>query len=123
MLYRHTHAHTHTRTHAHTHTQTRTHAHTHSHRKNARTHARTHSRTHARAHARTHTRTPWPGSPSTCGYADGRIVQIYVSITNTEGVMAIQRFLEVAAATLDFKKMQQDEIVHTLRKLLSYTIM
>ena len=30
-----------------------------------------------------------PGPPSTSGYADGHIVQIYVSITNTEGVIAI----------------------------------
>ena len=30
-----------------------------------------------------------PGPPSTSGYADGHRVQMYVSITNTEGVMAI----------------------------------
>ena len=30
-----------------------------------------------------------PGPPSTSGYADGHRVQIYVSITNTEGVIAI----------------------------------
>ena len=30
-----------------------------------------------------------PGSPSTSGYADGHRVQMYVSITNTEGVMVI----------------------------------
>ena len=30
-----------------------------------------------------------PGPPSTYGYADGHIVQMYVSITNTECVMAI----------------------------------
>ena len=30
-----------------------------------------------------------PGTPSTSGYVDGHSVQMYVSITNTEGVMAI----------------------------------
>ena len=30
-----------------------------------------------------------PGSDSTSGYADGHIVQMYLSITNTEGVMVI----------------------------------
>ena len=30
-----------------------------------------------------------PGPPSTFGYADDHRVQIYVSITNTEGVIAI----------------------------------
>ena len=30
-----------------------------------------------------------PGPTSTSGYANGHIVQIYVSITNTEGVVAI----------------------------------
>ena len=30
-----------------------------------------------------------PGPPSTSGYADDNWVQIYVSITNTEGVMAM----------------------------------
>ena len=30
-----------------------------------------------------------PGSPTTSCYADGHIVQMYVSITNTEGVMVI----------------------------------
>ncbi len=30
-----------------------------------------------------------PGPPSTSGYADGHRVQMYVSITNTDGVMAI----------------------------------
>ena len=30
-----------------------------------------------------------PGPPITSGYADGHIFQMYVSITNTEGVIAI----------------------------------
>ena len=30
-----------------------------------------------------------PGPPNTSGYADGHIVQMYVSTTNTEGVTAI----------------------------------
>ena len=30
-----------------------------------------------------------PGPPITPGYTDGHIVEMYVSITNTEGVMAI----------------------------------
>ncbi len=34
-----------------------------------------------------------PGLPITSGYADGHIVQMYVSITNTEGVMAILMIL------------------------------
>ena len=31
----------------------------------------------------------WPGPPMTSGYTEGHRVKMYVSITNTEGVMAI----------------------------------
>ena len=31
----------------------------------------------------------WPSRTNTSGYADGHSVQMYVSITNTEGVMTI----------------------------------
>ena len=59
-----------------------------------------------------------PGPPSTSGYADGHRVQMYVSITNTEGVMAILMISWSGDGHIGFLKMPLDEILHTLRKML-----
>ena len=64
-----------------------------------------------------------PGSPITSGYADGHRVQMYVSITNTEGVMVILMIPWSRGGHIGFYKMPLDEILHTLRKMLSQTIM
>ena len=53
-----------------------------------------------------------PGSSSTSGYADGHRIQMYVSITNTEGVM-------VAAAILDLKKSTGRNVSHPPENVVS----
>ena len=56
----------------------------------------------------------WPGPHITSGYADGHRVQMYFSITNyTEIVMAILMISRSRG------KMPLDEMLHTLREMLS----
>ena len=65
-----------------------------------------------------------PSPPNISWYADGHIVQMYVSITNTEGVMiAILMIPWSRGGHIGFYKIPPDEILHTLRKMLSQTIM
>ena len=57
-----------------------------------------------------------PGPPSTSGYAE---CQMYVSITNTERLIAVLMISWSGGGHIGFKKMPLDEILHTLRKMLS----
>ena len=61
-----------------------------------------------------------PGPLSTSGFnADGHRVQMYVSITNTEGVLAILMISWSRGGHIGFNKILVDEILHTLRKMSS----
>ena len=61
-----------------------------------------------------------PDPPSISGFADGHKVQMYASITNTEQVNShFNDSMKSRRPYWIFLKMPLDEIVHTLRKMLS----